>query len=438
MPIYRKIMIGLTLLWLSNFVIVAIKAQSPHDFVYTVQNGDTLTLIALRYDLNMADIALANQLPNALVFPGQSLTLPGVPLPTPTPFFSGHAPSPSITPATPSASIAESLSLNQGETYLVQTGDTLFSIANRFKISIANIMIANGLVNPDMLEVGQVLQIPNGPLPTPAALPWPFQAVEFAEPLITQGRTQVIKVTLAQTGTVSGSFEARPLLFMGAGQHWWSITAIHTLAEAGSYPLNLVATLPDGKQTSTFRNMLVISGSYRTENVQLSETESALLDPELVRVEWEKLAQLWSQVTPKPLWAGRFHYPIDPTSVYITSNFGTRRTYNNNPAISFHAGIDFGGSAGKPIYAPAGGQVVLAETLTVRGNAVLIDHGLGLFSGYWHQSKIAVQVGQTVAPGDLIGYVGSTGLSNGPHLHWEMQLNGLAVEPLQWIEEAIP
>jgi murein DD-endopeptidase MepM/ murein hydrolase activator NlpD len=82
--------------------------------------------------------------------------------------------------------------------------------------------------------------------------------------------------------------------------------------------------------------------------------------------------------------------------------------------------------------------VVLAEPLTVRGNAVLIDHGMGLYSGYWHQSKIAVHEGQEVQTGDLIGYVGDTGLVTGPHLHWEMRLNGIAVEPLQWVMQSIP
>ena len=74
----------------------------------------------------------------------------------------------------------------------------------------------------------------------------------------------------------------------------------------------------------------------------------------------------------------------------------------------------------------------------MRGNAVVIDHGLGLFTGYWHQSQLAVTIGQEVKPGDLIGYLGDTGLVTGPHLHWEMRLNGIAVEPLQWVQQTIP
>jgi murein DD-endopeptidase MepM/ murein hydrolase activator NlpD len=129
---------------------------------------------------------------------------------------------------------------------------------------------------------------------------------------------------------------------------------------------------------------------------------------------------------------------VDPNSLRITSTFGTRRSYNNGPATSFHGGTDFGGGVGVPIYAPAPGTVVLAELLTVRGYAVLVDHGLGLFSGYWHNDRLAVSEGQQVETGDLIAYMGSTGLVTGPHLHWEMRLQGIAVEPMQWIEDTIP
>jgi murein DD-endopeptidase MepM/ murein hydrolase activator NlpD len=122
----------------------------------------------------------------------------------------------------------------------------------------------------------------------------------------------------------------------------------------------------------------------------------------------------------------------------ITSPFGTRRSYNDGPVSGFHGGTDFGAGTGTPIYAPAAGRVVLAEELIVRGNAVLIDHGIGVFSGYWHQSELAVREGQTVQPGDLIGYVGDTGLVTGAHLHWEMRVGGFAVDPIQWTEMAIP
>jgi murein DD-endopeptidase MepM/ murein hydrolase activator NlpD len=81
--------------------------------------------------------------------------------------------------------------------------------------------------------------------------------------------------------------------------------------------------------------------------------------------------------------------------------------------------------------------VALAQPLQVRGNAILLDHGRGIFTGYWHLNELRVAVGQKVAAGDLIGLVGNTGLSTGAHLHWELRINGIAVDPTQFWEEPL-
>jgi murein DD-endopeptidase MepM/ murein hydrolase activator NlpD len=295
------------------------------------------------------------------------------------------------------------------------------------------------LVNPDLIQVGQTLQIPVGPAPTSQPLPPPFLAIELSEPIIIQGRTLVIRVKLTEAARLSGTFEERPLFFNddGTGQ-FWSITAIHALTEPKVYPLSITATLPNETQVTTLQQVTIIEGPYGLEDIKLDDSRGDLLDPELIRVEQEKLSHRWSQLAPRPYWAGPFWYPVEISSLRITSYFGTRRSYNGGQEISFHGGTDFGGDKGTPIYAPAIGRVVLAEKLIVRGNAVLIDHGLGLFSGYWHMNQLVVAEGQEVKPGDLIGYLGETGLVTGPHLHWEMRLNGIAVEPLQWIQQTIP
>jgi murein DD-endopeptidase MepM/ murein hydrolase activator NlpD len=118
-----------------------------------------------------------------------------------------------------------------------------------------------------------------------------------------------------------------------------------------------------------------------------------------------------------------------------TSAFGSRRTYGKDPAVTYHAGEDFSAVPGTPVYAPADASVVLAEQLFVRGNAVVLDHGNGVFTGYWHLSELAVKPGDRIRPGQLLGKVGSTGLSTGAHLHWEMRVAGVAVDPLQWVEK---
>ncbi|MDW8268706.1 MAG: M23 family metallopeptidase, partial [Anaerolineae bacterium] len=121
-----------------------------------------------------------------------------------------------------------------------------------------------------------------------------------------------------------------------------------------------------------------------------------------------------------------------------TSPYGTKRSYNGGPVSSFHAGTDWGAPEGTPVWAPAHGTVVLAEMLDVRGGAVIIDHGLGVTSNFWHLSRIDVRPGDRVAPGDVIGLVGTTGLSTAAHLHWELRVGTLAVDPLQWTETHFP
>ena len=122
----------------------------------------------------------------------------------------------------------------------------------------------------------------------------------------------------------------------------------------------------------------------------------------------------------------------------ISAYFGAHRSYNGGPYTSYHSGVDFRAPTGTPVHASAAGTVVLAEPMVLWGNAVVVDHGWSVLTGYGHLSTIEVQVGQQVAPGDLIGRVGSTGLSTGAHLHWETWVGGNSVNGLQWLEEFYP
>lgn len=394
--------------------------QPPEEFIYTVQPGDTLVSIALRYNLNLAQIVLANHLANLnLIFPGQRLILPGV------------TASDNTGQQTPTAEL--------NPTHFVQPGETLFTIASQYGVSIAEVSAANNILNPDLIQVGQALEIPLGPKPTPQPLTAPFVSVDLSEPAIIQGRTLIMRVKLAPPAALTGDFDGRPILFQDAGGgQFWGIAAVHAMVEPEVYSISLTATQPDHIQTTLTTTLTVVEGPYGVEDIQLDESHSQLLNEELIKTEQQKLDNLWSQVTPQPRWESAFIYPVELNELRITSNFGTRRSYSGSPVASFHAGTDFGGEVGLPIYAPAAGVVVMAEKLTIRGNAALLDHGLGLFSGYWHMDRLAVQVGQEVKRGDLIGYLGETGLVTGPHLHWEMRLNGIAVEPLQWVQQRIP
>jgi murein DD-endopeptidase MepM/ murein hydrolase activator NlpD len=142
-----------------------------------------------------------------------------------------------------------------------------------------------------------------------------------------------------------------------------------------------------------------------------------------------------SAVTPRRYFGGLMGLPC---AAPVTSPFGSRRSYNGGALQAIHAGTDFAALPGAAVYAPAAGVVALAEPLTVRGNAVIIDHGWGIFTGYWHLESLNVRAGALVQTGDVIGTVGSSGRSTGPHLHWELFVQGVQVDPLQWTKQSFP
>lgn len=159
--------------------------------------------------------------------------------------------------------------------------------------------------------------------------------------------------------------------------------------------------------------------------------EAAQIDQAAIDAERARLFELWAEIWPEPFWESSFQEPINEYLSY-SSFYGARRSYNGGPYRTYHEGLDFSAYGGTAVYAPARGVVVLAERLYVRGGAVIIDHGLGIYSGMYHMSAVHAEPGQLVAPGDLVGEVGTTGLSTGNHLHWDMLVNGVWVDPMAW------
>jgi murein DD-endopeptidase MepM/ murein hydrolase activator NlpD len=121
----------------------------------------------------------------------------------------------------------------------------------------------------------------------------------------------------------------------------------------------------------------------------------------------------------------------------ISSPFGGGRSYNGGPVTSHHSGTDFAAPEGVPVHASARGRVAWTGYLATRGESVMIDHGLGVFTGYHHMSQINVVEGHFVERGDVVGLNGATGLATGPHLHWELIIRGVNVDPVFWIYEGV-
>lgn len=143
-------------------------------------------------------------------------------------------------------------------------------------------------------------------------------------------------------------------------------------------------------------------------------------------VNWQRVAQLQSAMAAIPAYVPIRNY-------MLTSSFGFRYDPFHGGAAT-HTGLDMAGSTGEPVMAAAGGTVVRAGRFGAYGNAIDIDHGRGITTRYGHLSRINVKVGEKVAMGERIGAVGSTGRSTGPHLHYEVRIDGRAVNPRPFIE----
>ncbi len=287
---------------------------------------------------------------------------------------------------------------------------------------------------------GDVLYSPTGSGDAHATgLPSAFLSASI-EPLpMKQGGTEIIRVQTQGNSPMEGFLVDHPLHFSATATDQMALQGIHALLEPGVYPLRLQVNLPGGGTQSFEQMVLVRSGDYGSEELYV---DPATIDPAVTEPEDQNLLAITSPFTPTQYWTGLFASP----AVYpdqFTSRYGVRRTYHGLGTDltiegKFHTGLDFAGGEGLQIFAPAAGKVIFAAPLTVRGNATIIDHGLGVYSGFWHQSQILVNVGDMVEQGQVIGLVGGTGRVTGAHLHWEVWVNGIQVDPLDWLNQVYP
>jgi murein DD-endopeptidase MepM/ murein hydrolase activator NlpD len=239
-------------------------------------------------------------------------------------------------------------------------------------------------------------------------------------------------VPASATATFAGT--ALPLYALGETE-LAAIVGISIWSEPGLRTLE--ATLRDGqgRTAAVSTTVLILPADYPVDYVDLPPDVQELLDPDVSAQEWEHVRPFLEQVTPERLWEGLF---ISPTLGWITSRYGGMRSYNGAPPSSYHSGLDIGNYEGTPIVAPAAGRVVLAEPLILRGNCIIIDHGWGVHTSYFHLSAIEVQAGDMVKQGQHIGKMGATGMATGSHLHWEVRVGMITVDPEEWLRRSFP
>ncbi len=406
-------------------------AQESAPTIYVVQPGDMLSGIALRYGLTTAELAEANGLINPnLIYVGLKLSIPA---------SSGAAPA-----AKPAGRLAKVVN----RLHIVQADETLFSIALKYGTTVRSLLATNQIDQAGLIVPGQQLIIPadatsnQAGVAQPATpLPSPFTSIEIGSLPLYQGSMLEVTVRASRPISLTGQFGDWNIPFAQDGDHYTGLVGVGAHPVSGVMPglhsIVITATHDNAVPAVVASNVQIRPGHFNSEYIILSADRQDLLDPALVNAELKKLNDTWTVFNPQRYWNGLFRVPVDKF-IKISSPFGTRRSYGGGPMTSYHEGTDFAVPAGTPVYAPADGVVMIAEPLAVRGNAVVIDHGWGIYSGLYHLSEIKVTPGQQVKQGDLVGLSGNTGLSTGAHLHWDIRVRGLNVDALQFTRQVFP
>ena len=445
-------------------------AQEVSGPVYIVQPGDSLSSIASRFSVSLNDLMGANGItdPNQLQA-GQQLVIPGLEGVTgtlntefinfgdsyrslirqtqvPEDLFKklNHIVSPSEFYVGVSMIVPTQDERQYSKRVSPSPGESLLEVAVKNNTNPWTISDINGLNGTWNGLSGDTLFLPgesNGSANT--GLPSAFLSAEIRDLPIKQGGTADIKVQAIPGVTLGGLLIDHPLhFFPEADGTQIALQGVHALLEPGVYPLRIDATLSDGSTQSYEQLILIISGNYPDDPVLV--VDPATIDPASTEPEQKQLEEITSPASPVRFWTGDFISPAIAyaESTYFTSRYGNRRLYIGNGTNleiqGFHSGLDFGGGDGLAITAPAAGKVVFTGPWTVRGNATVIDHGWGVYSGFWHQSQINVQVGDMVEQNQVIGLVGGTGRVTGAHLHWDLWVNGVQVDPLDWLIQTYP
>jgi murein DD-endopeptidase MepM/ murein hydrolase activator NlpD len=466
MKVRHSVLIAACVLVLTSLPLdVAAQQDEP---VYLVQQGDTLSGIAQAFGTTVDELITTNSITNPdLLVPGIVLIIPG--------YYglSGYL-------------------LTGGE---ITFGESAASLSLRYSVSEEQLARLNRWLNPERIYAGQPLILPetgdlSSALPSSKTLlpvmgeslleiaireginPWRAPRVNQdkdrlwivpGNPLwldvgedvtdalpeliagvqinpreLVQGRTARILLDLTepswadgQLGEWSLSFhELEPLQLV-------SLQGVCAIAEPGTYDLEIhLHTSPESPTRYAFRQPIpLVQGEFGFDPIL--EVSGVTTNPTTIEAEQELWDSIMGEVTPERYWDGPLTFPATRTTVF-PSVFGSRRNYNRIGYLTYHTGLDFYSLMGEDITAAAPGRVVFAQSLTIRGNATVLDHGWGVFTAYLHQSRILVSVGDMVETGQTIGLVGNTGRVAAPHLHWEVVVGGVPVDPLEWTQTEFP
>jgi murein DD-endopeptidase MepM/ murein hydrolase activator NlpD len=382
----------------------------PAAIVYTAKPGDSLRSIASGFNITANDVLESNRTINYEYIPavGQAIAL----------MINEGGDEP------------EQLT---GKPHIVQEGETILELGARYNVPVSHLLYINDLTYPVHLFPGQKLRIPGEELFFD--LPGEWTKIEIDPSIIKQGDSVTIYVENLLEGEPFGQFAGQILSFVPFENGYIALAGIDAFTEAGRYPIELGGS--GERPWSPFEQEIAIADSnYPNQSITVSEEQNDLLDPSIRAEEDDFLGTIYSIFSEEKQWDGLFQVPV--TDTLVTAPYGGGRSYNEGPITLYHSGTDFNGDIGTPILAAANGTVVFNDHLDLRGNTVIIDHGWGVMTGYHHLTESFVEEGQKVEKGQQLGTGGSTGLSTGPHLHWEVRIRNVPVDGLPWTLKPFP
>lgn len=248
---------------------------------------------------------------------------------------------------------------------------------------------------------------------------------------LTVGQGQILRLDTPDEPdlrSVAIEWNDRSIPFVRRNDSWFTLVGIDLDASPGAHVAEMTWTYRDGRVRHEARQIDVTERQFRTTRLQVAPkyVELSTADEARAARERRQINAIYARITPEAYWKEPFAVPIP--GVTGGRNFGHRRVFNDQPRAP-HSGADLKAAAGTPIRATNRGRVVLAKELFFSGNAVFIDHGLGIYSVYLHLSEIRVKPGEMIDKGQVLGLAGATGRVTGPHLHWGVRAQGARVDP---------
>ena len=263
----------------------------------------------------------------------------------------------------------------------------------------------------------------------------------------TQGQTLEIQLSGEagwQPPDLQGKFAASSLKFapLKVGPEGVTVSRAYQAVDPSLvpqvYPLTLTFTDKQGQPRAITRSIKVGVHDYGTQDLGLYGSLDALADHNADDYDNAQLAQAYATFSPNLLWQGVWQWPLKVPWTQ-TTDFAQRRIFNGKlDTLYYHGGIDLApnsGSNGANVHTGAAGKVIYTGSLKARGLSVVVDHGLGITSYYFHLGQINVQVGQMLDSDAVVGLVGSTGRATGPHLDWEVRINGIITDPRNFLQQ---